>query len=61
MTSARRNCMVAAVLVSFLSVGARRNTPTKANALLLVANKADHTVSIVDPDAGRELAAVPVG
>jgi DNA-binding beta-propeller fold protein YncE len=27
----------------------------------LVANKADHTVSIVDPDAGRELAAVAVG
>lgn len=61
MTSARRNCMVAAVLVSFLSVGARRNTAANAHALLLVANKADHTVSIVDPDAGRELAAVPVG
>jgi YVTN family beta-propeller protein len=28
---------------------------------LLVTNKSDHTLSIVDPEKGRELAAVPVG
>jgi DNA-binding beta-propeller fold protein YncE len=49
------------LLLSLWSVGAKRNTEAKAHALLLVANKADRTVSLVDPDAGRELAAVPVG
>lgn len=53
--------MLAAALLSLSSIAATRNTATKAHALLLVANKADHTVSIVDPDAGRELGAVPVG
>ena len=53
--------MLGVLLLSLLSVGAKRNTEAKAQALLLVANKADHTVSLVDPDAGRELAAVPVG
>jgi YVTN family beta-propeller protein len=30
-------------------------------ARLLVINKADHTLSIVDPESGRQLCAVPVG
>ena len=30
-----------------------------ARGLLLVANKGEHTLGIVDPDAGRQLAAVP--
>jgi YVTN family beta-propeller protein len=30
-----------------------------ARGLLLVANKGDHTLGIVDPDAGRQLAVVP--
>jgi len=32
-----------------------------ARGWLLVANKGDHTLGIVDPDAGRQIAAVPVG
>jgi YVTN family beta-propeller protein len=33
----------------------------RASGLLLVANKGDQTLSIVDPQSGKELAAVPVG
>ena len=29
--------------------------------LLLVANQTDHTLSLIDPAAGKEIAAVPVG
>ena len=29
--------------------------------LLLVANQGDHTISLIDPVAGREIAAIPVG
>src|SRR5581483_6172966 len=61
MNAAPRSCMLAAVLLPLLSISATRNGAPKTHALLLVANKADHTVSIVDPEAGRELAAVPVG
>jgi DNA-binding beta-propeller fold protein YncE len=32
-----------------------------AGPLLLVANQADHTLSLIDPAAGKEIAAVPVG
>jgi DNA-binding beta-propeller fold protein YncE len=32
-----------------------------ARPLLLVANQGDHTLSLVDPAAGKEIAAVPVG
>lgn len=61
MNAARRSCVLGAALLALLSISAARNNATKTHAVLLVANKADHTVSIVDPDAGRELAAVPVG
>jgi YVTN family beta-propeller protein len=33
--------------------------PSSAGAILLVANKADHTLGIVDPTVGRQLAVVP--
>ncbi len=61
MNASRPSLILGALLLSLLSIGAKRNTEARAGALLLVANKADHTVSLVDPDAGRELAAVPVG
>ena len=32
-----------------------------AGPLLLVANQGDHTLSLIDPVAGRQIAAVPVG
>ena len=32
-----------------------------ARPLLLVANQGDHTLSLIDPAAGKEIAAVPVG
>ncbi len=34
---------------------------SNSDGYLLVANKADETLSIIDPDAGREVAVVPVG
>lgn len=34
---------------------------SKSNGLLLVANKGDQTLGIVDPEAGREIATVPEG
>ena len=37
------------------------SSPAPSHGLLLVVNKGDHTLSIVDAEAGRELAAVPVG
>ncbi|GEM_PF-3294383 len=61
MNAARRSSMIAAALLCMLSVSATRNSATKTHAFLLVANKADRSVSIVDPEAGREVAAVPVG
>src|SRR6516162_1839855 len=44
----------------FSPVGQPAGNPT-AGGWLLVANKGDHTLGIVDPDAGRQVATVPVG
>ena len=35
--------------------------PALATSLLLVANKGEHTLGLIDPEAGRQLAAIPVG
>ena len=41
-------------------MSAPRNPPAEPNhPWLLVANQGDHTLSLIDPDAGRELAKVP--
>ncbi len=46
----------AGIILSFALAG---DTPSHSSkGLLLVANKGDHTLGIVDPDAGRQLAAV---
>ena len=47
-----------ACAVAFVS-GMTQN-PTANTGLLLVVNKGDRTLSIVDPEAGRQLAAVPL-
>jgi YVTN family beta-propeller protein len=44
-----------------LSPPTRPNDSATARGLLLVANKGDHTLGIIDPNAGRQVAAVPVG
>jgi YVTN family beta-propeller protein len=51
-----------AAIVAF-TTGELRGTQPKSDArdLLLVVNKGDQTLSIVDPESGRQLAAVPVG
>jgi len=36
-------------------------TSPSTKGLLIVANKGDHTMGIIDPDAGRQLATVPEG
>ncbi len=35
--------------------------PTVAHGVLLVANKAEHTLGIIDPDAGKQVATIPEG
>lgn len=44
-----------------LLAGGAHSQSGAARGVLLVVNKGDHTLSIVDPDSGRQLAAVPVG
>lgn len=48
-------CMFAA----FLASGA--NSKSDPHGLLLVVNKSDQTLGIIDPESGRQIAAVPVG
>ena len=51
-----------AITLAALAIGA---SPLLAQAargpLLLVANQADHTLSLIDPAGGKQIAAVPVG
>ena len=50
------------VLVGAVAVAAAKAAaPADRGALLLVANQADRTLSVVDVAAGKELAAIPVG
>src|SRR2546423_1798711 len=53
--------VVALLAGGMMLLGAEASSPRASQGLLLVINKGDHTLSIVDPEAGRELAAVPVG
>jgi YVTN family beta-propeller protein len=50
-----RATLVAAVLVPFLG------SSPPPNATLIVANKGDNSMGIIDPEAGRQVAAVPEG
>jgi len=51
--------MIAGAVIAVASGGAAvENT---RGPLLLVANQGDHTLSFVDPEAGKQIAAVPVG
>lgn len=50
--------LTAVVLGVSMNTTVADTTTGKARGLLLVANKGDHTLGIVDPDAGRQLAAV---
>jgi YVTN family beta-propeller protein len=54
---------VCSVIAVFVAGGLSGTTPHSASNrhLLLVVNKADRTLSIVDPESGSQLAAVPVG
>jgi DNA-binding beta-propeller fold protein YncE len=50
------------VALAGLSMGGGMGMAQGANKpLLLVANQADHTLSLIDPVAGKQIAAVPVG
>jgi DNA-binding beta-propeller fold protein YncE len=51
--------VVAMMAVTGVETGAAQSAP--ARPLLVVANQADHTISLIDPAAGKEIAAVPVG
>lgn len=51
-----RMLMAGATLAAGMGAAAAGNGP-----MLLVANQADHTLSLVDPAAGKEIATVPVG
>ncbi len=45
----------------FLAVHPFSATPAGANGQLIVANKGDQTVGIIDPAAGKEIATIPEG
>ncbi len=51
------------IITTFLVPWGTAEPPDTAPArgLLLVVNKMEHTLGIVDPEAGRQLAAVPTG
>ena len=51
--------VMAVTLGGVMNSAAADTTAGKARGLLLVANKGEHTLGIVDPDAGRQLAVVP--
>lgn len=54
--------MICAVSLATLAAGSPLSGDGgRSEGLLLVANKADHALGIIDPDAGRQVAAVPVG
>src|SRR6478752_4749005 len=47
--------------VALSAFGANSNGHSSANGLLLVANKGAHSLGIVDPKSGEQLATVPEG
>src|SRR5437762_5718782 len=61
MWNANRILLLAIIGSCVMLLASGTNTQSTTDGLLLVINKGDHTLSIVDPEAGRELAAVPVG
>jgi YVTN family beta-propeller protein len=55
-----RAAMVAVLLMSG-SIGAAGAADTSAGGLLLIANKGDRALGLIDPSAGRQIASVPEG
>jgi YVTN family beta-propeller protein len=51
--------LIAMLALTTMFANSDTTQPSSPSALLLVANKADHTLGIVDPKMGRQLAAVP--
>lgn len=49
------------LVISIFLIGASHSSAGASHGILLVVNKADRTLSLVDPEAGREMAALPVG
>ncbi|MGE5206882.1 MAG: YncE family protein [Chlamydiota bacterium] len=59
MTIARFLTLIAILLVPWMT--ALTANSKSAPGLLLVANKGEHTLGIVDPEAGRQIAVIPEG
>src|SRR5436190_10964391 len=56
----RFSLIISVVTVYLMSnLSGTRAASTPQQCILLVANKGDHTLGIVDPDAGRQIATVP--
>jgi len=54
--------VVLSVVLSFVAMGlVPAFAQSGSRPLLLVANQTDHTLSVIDPAAGKEIAAIPVG
>jgi YVTN family beta-propeller protein len=51
-----KNCLIYFVLLAALAVSAEENA---AHGLLLICNKGDHTLGLIDPAAGQMIATVP--
>jgi DNA-binding beta-propeller fold protein YncE len=55
----RYSLIILAVTVSLVSNVSNTGAASTSHGTLLVANKGDHTLGIIDPDAGRQIATVP--
>jgi YVTN family beta-propeller protein len=53
-----RRAVVLVALAAVAGVGVQASGPPAAGGVLLVANKGDHTLGIIDPVAGRQVATV---
>ena len=51
--------MITMMMVMASLLSARPPAPTSARGLLVVANKGEHTMGLIDSDAGRQIATVP--
>ena len=52
--------LLAPTLISVLLLGLHSASSSSASrGMLLVANKGDHTLGLIDPDAGRQIATIP--
>lgn len=60
-TASRVAVVLSLAFLAYVIAGRTASAADSGAALLVVANKGDQTLSIVDPTSGKQIAAVPVG